>query len=112
MKESEQSQQEKKEVRMIKLVMGGLIALVVIGIPALGFMKFIFLLWFLAIVLSMTLAFRRLPKNKDNQIPMMMLGGFIGIIIGACVVIYSVHELNEACDVPDDGITKALICYR
>lgn len=96
---------------MIKWVMGGLIALVAIGIPALGFIKFIILIWFLTIVLGMTLAFRRLPKNKDNQVPMMMLGGFIGIIIGACVVIYSVHELKESCDVPDDGITKALFCY-
>ncbi|HEP0178058.1 TPA: hypothetical protein QIS53_004444 [Escherichia coli] len=112
MKGSEESQQEKHDLTLVKWVMGGAIALVVLGLPTLGFIKFVFLIWFLVIVLGMTFAFRRLPKNKDNQIPMMMLGGFIGVIIGACVVMYSVHELKETCAVSDGALIDAFICYH
>ncbi|HHD8103956.1 TPA: hypothetical protein ACOXWE_004565 [Salmonella enterica] len=104
MKNSDVNQLEKRELTVIKWLIGALFALVIIGIPALGFFGFIMLTTFLIVAGSFTLWFRTLAKNKNNQIPMMMLGGFIGIIIGASVVLYNVHERNSECAVSDDTL--------
>lgn len=104
MKSSELKQLEKSQLTAAKWLIGALIALVLIGLPALGFFGFIMLTTFLTIAGSFTLWFRTLPKNKNNQIPMMMLGGFIGIIIGASVVLYNVHERNSECTVSDSTL--------
>lgn len=104
MKNTDINQPEKRELTAIKWLAGALFALVIIGLPALGFFGFMMLTTFLPIAGSFTLWFRTLPKNKNNQIPMMMLGGFIGIVIGAGVVMYCVNERNTECAVSDDVI--------
>ncbi|EOZ6414785.1 hypothetical protein ACQUXI_003928 [Cronobacter turicensis] len=104
MRNSNVNQLEKRELTAIKWLIGALFALVIIGIPALGFFGFIMLTTFLTIAGSSILWFRTLTKNTENQIPMMMLGGFIGIIIGASVVLYCVHEHRAQCTVSDDTL--------
>ncbi|WP_210466121.1 hypothetical protein [Pantoea ananatis] len=104
MKNTDINHQEKRELTAIKWLIGALFALVIIGLPALGFFRFIMLTTFLTITGCSILWFRTLPKTKQNQIPMMMLGGFIGIIIGASVVLYCVHEQNTECTVSDDTV--------
>ncbi|HBI5242535.1 TPA: hypothetical protein K7617_004275 [Salmonella enterica] len=89
--------QEINDVAIVKWVFGIIFAVVIIGMPTLGFFKFVMLLISLTITIGTVFYFGSITKNKDNKIPMMILGGFVGIIISAGLVLYNVHERNEMC---------------
>ncbi|HHV7203375.1 TPA: hypothetical protein ACUM9F_005161 [Klebsiella pneumoniae] len=84
--------------------------LVVISMIAFRFFGTMLLLMFMTITIGTSLFFGSLPKNKDNKIPLMVLGAMLGIIIGGSIVLYSVHERKEMCTPPYESDSDKILC--
>lgn len=85
---------------ILKWVIWILIFFVVFSLISFGIFGTMMLCMFLTVTLAVSILVGRLSSKEHNKIPLMMLGGMLGIIIGGSLVLYYVHERKELCTPP------------